>query len=249
MINRSKLVSIIFSGIILFNLSGCKKQEKIVTQNVQNNISKNDTEININSANVEELTDEGTQEEIISSNTQDVMNEVNQNMSKDEIIVNYFNMVVSDINNFVNSENIENAKGKCKEYFLTFVDFIFYDGKIKNITFSELKETTQKQVISIVQKVDSLIMKKFPDYKEDIASISGDLYNKASELLNSSKENLEDYVISKIGEEKYEIALDRIEEIKENDKETWNNIKNFGNEVYDNGKENLKSWYENFKSN
>lgn len=249
MINRSKLVSIIFSGIILFNLSGCKKQEKIVTQNVQNNISKNDTEININSTNVEELTDEGTQEEIISSNTQDVMNEVNQNMSKDEIIVNYFNMVVSDINNFVNSENIENAKGKCKEYFITFVDFIFYNGKIKNITFSELKETTQKQVISIVQKIDLLIMKKFPDYKEDIASISVDLYNKVSELLNSGKVNLEDYVISKIGEEKYEVVLNSIEKIKENDKGTWNNIKDFGNEVYNNGKETLNNWYENFKSN
>ncbi len=244
------------TGLILVNLSGCKKEDDEITKGVQASVSNTET-----LSPIEETTNiDNTSEKHVVDSTEPIDNKekpseksninssVDENLSKDEIIVNYFNEATDDINNLLSSENVSNAKAKCKEYFVTFVDFIFYDGKIKDITFSELKEGTKKQVITIVQKIDTLIMKKFPNYKETISEKSKYLYDKASDLLHSGKENVEDYIVSKVGEENYQDILDEINDIKERDKETWDNMKDFGSDVYESGKDKVKTWYESFRN-
>lgn len=256
MYNKNKLFGIMLTGLILANLTGCKKEEGKITEGVQTSISNTDivsdtikenTIDNISKENdnnpVKDIEDKN---ELIES-TANTNTNIEEKLNKDEIIVNYFNEATDDINNLLSSDNVANAKSKCKEYFITFVDFIFYDGKIKDITFAELKEETKKQVITIVQKVDTLIMKKFPNYKETINEKSKYLYDKASELLHNGKDNIGDYVESKVGEETYQNILNEIDEIKQRDKETWNDMKEFGSEVYETGKDKVKTWYEDFK--
>lgn len=255
--NKDKLISILISGLVLINMTGCNTQEGKITENVKTSLNQTtlpDQQDEIHSDSLE-IDNENSQLNInldnetvsIDKPSSEVISE-DKNYHKDEIIVNYFNEATDDINNLLNSENVTNAKVKCKEYFITFVDFIFYDGKIKDITFSELKESTKKQVITIVQKLDNLIMKKFPNYKETISEKSKYLYDQASDLLHKTEENVGDYVESKVGEEAYQDILNEIEEIKERDKETWNDMKDFGSDVYESGKDKVKTWYENFKN-
>lgn len=254
--NRDKLVGIILAELILVNLAGCKKQDGEITKSVQSSISNNETLSPIEkTTNIDDILEKNIVDSTTSIESKEQPSEnssaninIDENLSKDEIIINYFNEATNDINNLLSSDNVTNVKVKCKEYFITFVDFIFYDGKIKNVTFAELKDETKKQVINIVKKVDTLIMKKFPNYKETISGTSKDLYDKASDLLHSGSEQVEDYIISKVGEDKYQEALDSIDEIKEKDKETWDNVKEFGSEVYESGKDKVKTWYEDFKN-
>ena len=232
-------------------MTGCWN-EKINNNvaDIENDI-KTDTKINDDYVD-NSLSNQG--DSIIpSNNTDNVENEdssVTQNdaLSNDEVILNYFNDVTDEIDKIINSDNVINAKNKCKEYFITFVDFIFYDGKIKDITFSELTDKTKLEVIKIVEKLDNLIMSKFPNYKENISDTSKNLYDKASELLHSGKDKLEDYIIDKVGEDNYQSAIDSINEIKENDKEFIEDAKEFGSNVFQKGKEKVKGWYENFKN-
>lgn len=258
-IDGKNLISILISGIILINLTGCGKTKEENIENKQNQnessltIEKNDSNTLNNSNNsknnvIDKSFDDTVSDNDLVSKTNDSTDIDDSNLTSDEIVLKYFNDATEEINNMMNSENVNNVKSKCREYFIIFVDFIFYDGKIKGVTFSELKDTTKMQVITITRKLDSLIMKKFPDYKEDISSSSKYLYDKASDILNSGKENLEDYVISKIGEEKYQDVLNNIDSIKENDKETWDKVKEYGSEKIETGKEKVKEWYQNFKN-
>lgn len=259
-IDGKKLIGILVSGIILINLTGCSKTKE---ENIENKQSQNESSLTIeqndsntlnNNNNSKDNVIDKSFDDTVSDN--DVVSETNNstniddsNLTSDEIVLKYFNDAAEEINNMMNSENVNNVKSKCREYFIIFVDFIFYDGKIKGVTFSNLKDTTKMQVITITRKLDSLIMKKFPDYKEDISSSSKYLYDKASDILNSGKANLEDYVISKIGEEKYQDVLNNIDSIKENDKETLDKVKEYGSEKLESGKEKVKEWYQNFKNN
>lgn len=255
MCNKEKIVSIMLTGLILVNLTGCQNQDEKITKSVEASLNnekisesvEKTTTINTTESNNVDKTTINNKEQFNGS-ASNINTNIDENLSKDDIIINYFNAATDDINNLLSSESVTNAKVKCKEYFITFVDFIFYDGKIKDITFSELKEETKKQVITIVQKVDTLIMKKFPNYKETISEKSKSLYDKASELLHSGKENIGDYVESKVGEETYQDILNEIDDIKQRDKDTWNDMKDFGSNVYESGKDKVKNWYENFKN-
>ncbi|MCI8777725.1 MAG: hypothetical protein HFI87_01025 [Bacilli bacterium] len=254
MYNQNKLIGIILAGLLLVNLTGCINESEKITKSVTESISNADIDSDSMKNNVNNAVEKNdnnsnnVNENQSTTNGPDANLNEDENLSKDEIIINYFNEATDDINNLLSSDNVTNAKAKCKEYFITFVDFIFYDGKIKDITFSELKENTKMTIIKIVEKVDTLIMKKFPDYKETISETSKGLYEKASDVLHSGKEHLEDYIISKVGEDKYHQSLEIIDEIKEKDKETWNNMKDFGSDVYETGKDKIKTWYENFRN-
>lgn len=254
MYNKEKLIGIILTGLILINATGCKKDDGKITESVKesisNNIDNNTVKDNVDKkdSNDSSLLVPSINQSLSNETTANINSTVDETLSKDEIIVNYFNEATDDINNLLSSDNIANAKVKCKEYFITFVDFIFYGGKIKDITFSELKEGTKETVIAIVQKLDNFIMKKFPNYKETISDKSKYLYDKASELLHSGKDSINDYIETQVGDENYQKILDEINDIKERDKETWNNMKDFGSDVYETGKDKVKTWYENFKN-
>ena len=184
--------------ILIMMLCGCDNNAK----NTSNDI---DFSKGVAEHNYEKKTMENN--ELIENNKQEVDNK-NINVSKDEIILNYFNEVKHSIDEFLKSEKIENIKEACKNYFVTFVDFIFYGGQIKGVTFNELTNETKIKVINLTRKIDELIMTKFPDYKETISVESKKLFESVCNLLDEGKDGVENFIIEKIGEEKYSDILD-----------------------------------------
>ena len=141
-IDGKNLISILISGIILINLTGCGKTKEENIENKQNQnessltIEKNDSNTLNNSNNSNDNVIDKSFDDTVSDN--DLVSETNNstdiddsNLTSDEIVLKYFNDATEEINNMMNSENVNNVKSKCREYFIIFVDFIFYDGKIK----------------------------------------------------------------------------------------------------------------------
>lgn len=114
--------------------------------------------------------------------------------NEDEFI-NYMKSVFSDIKNSLsNKELSDKDKEKIKNTFIMISDFIFYDGEIKGMKFSELSDKTKKEVLKAYINLDSLIEKNFPNYKEEIKSSSKKQYNnlkgKAIKMLNKHKDEI-----------------------------------------------------------
>ena len=74
-------------------------------------------------------------------------------------------------------------KEKFKEYFITVVDFIFYDKRVCGYTFNELSGSAKAKIIGIALKIDSKIEEYIPNYKESISSTSSSIYNNVKEKL------------------------------------------------------------------
>ena len=83
----------------------------------------------------------------------------------------------------VNNNSWDDVRDKAKEYFITIVDFIFYDGKIKGHTFNDLSSTAKLKIISIALKIDNKIEEYIPGYKETISSNGSKIYNNVKEKL------------------------------------------------------------------
>ena len=90
--------------------------------------------------------------------------------NKENEIFKFFNEKKEELKEALNSENVEKFKDKGKELFITLVDFIFYDGKIKGVTYDELNEAARKQLFEDLCTIDEFICKYIPDYKENIGS-------------------------------------------------------------------------------
>lgn len=108
-------------------------------------------------------TAQSTTNEITEKKTTKTTTVVTKTLNKDEEILNYIN---------TNNDKYSNSTDKksVKEYFCTLVDFIFYGGKINNISFTELSDSAKEKVIYLTLKIDSIIDKNIPGYKEELSS-------------------------------------------------------------------------------
>ena len=126
-----------------------------------------------------------------------------QNLSKDSLFENRKKYYLTSINGFFNNkkrnessnrkndeikEYISNVdtdkiKSKGKDIFVTFVDFVFYDGEIKGITFNDLSEGMKEQLYNDFCTIDGLICMYIPDYKENIS----DKYSKVKDFRNNRR--------------------------------------------------------------
>lgn len=109
----------------------------------------------------------------IKSNT-----EYNDDVNENSVIQYFDNM-----NNEINESNFEKCKTKFKDYFITGVDFIFYDKEIKGYTFDELSNEAKLKVIAILIKIDNKIEKYAPGYKESISNTGSRIYTDIKERL------------------------------------------------------------------
>lgn len=239
MINRNKLIKNVVLVVTLLIFCGCQSDKLAIEETLKSNNS-------INTDNIESTKEIELTQNLNESVMDDVNKEKNE-LSKDEIVLNYFNETRSNIAEFLKSEKIEKSKEICKSYFVTFIDFIFYNGQIKGITFKELTAEAKIKVINFTKEIDELIMTKFPDYKETVSSESKKLFEGVCNLLETGKEEIENFVIEKIGEQKYSEILSSINSLKEDGKEVFNDIKDSSVELYDSSKQKVKDWYENFR--
>lgn len=254
-INTKKLIYILLSSFIVVSIVGCSKTDSSL------NNSYNQGNENIPESKEESV--DNSQEIIIESNEDDKSNSSDETNNKtidndnqnnttiysnnDEIAIQTFSNVNNEIDNVLNSENIENAKEKAKGTFITIVDFIFYDSEINGVTFDELTNEGKQKILELANKIDTKIENKFPNYKETISDTTKKAFNKASELIKKGAYNLNEFSKEKLGEENYNAIIDAKDEFIDYTKQAIDIIGDVGSNIFENGKEYIKNWYENLK--
>ena len=167
-------------------------------------------------------------------------NETISTSTTDKDIVTYFTNLDNNLDNYNQDKSIGK---KIKEGFITVVDFLFYDGKIKGKTFDDLSNTTKIKVLQIAFSIDEKMDKYFPGYKEEISTTSKSIYtsvkSKATELYLNITTN-----ICENDPTTCQTAKEGLSDLKESFSLTWDFIKDTGTT----GLKKLKEWYEIWKT-
>ena len=254
-INTKKLIYVLLSGFIIISIVGCSKNDSNLNNSYNQNsenIPKNKEEyLDNNQKNITESKEDNksntsneSNDKIQDNNTQ---NNTTTYSNNDEIAIQTFSNINNEIDSVLNSENIENAKEKAKGTFITIVDFIFYDSEINGVTFDELTNEGKQKVLELANKIDTKIENKFPNYKETISDTTKKAFNKASELIKKGAYNLSEFSKEKLGEENYNAIIDAKDEFIDYTKQAIDIIGDVGSNIFENGKEYIKNWYENLK--
>lgn len=181
---------------------------------------------------------------------------LNDNENKDAIKNDNYNekdnIVIDELNNTLKnieeSTQDENFKDKASSTFISIVDFLFYDGTIKGISFDELTEKGKEKVLEISSKIDVKLEEKCPGYKEKISNSTSKTYQKASKIIKKGAKNINDFAKSALGDENYQAIIDAKDELAKYSKEALNYVTGAGSKVFNNTKEKLNEWYQNFKN-
>ena len=168
----------------------------------------------------------------ITSDKINITNEKTENKNADEEIIAYMKETEGYFNDMSLQEEI-------KVRFIAIVDFLFYNGTIKNYTLNDLSSKAKLQVLKIALSIDNKIENYIPGYKESITSTTGKVYTgiktKIIEVYLNTTTKICNYDRSLC-----EAAKNDFQEIKENFSITWNVIK----DLITSGTDNLKEWYE-----
>lgn len=229
--NKKRILILIASIIVLLSIIGVSfffiknkynELEKLEINSSEKNNTKNNT------SNNKAVKNEQEKEENDNSST-------NVDKMFEEEIVNYF----EDNYNGINSNAWDSVKDKAKEYFITIVDFIFYNGEIKGYTFNDLSSTTKLKIISIALKIDHKIEKHIPGYKDTISSNGSKIYNNVKERLVTLYLDIS-AEICKNHENDCDTAKEIFKDIKDNCRIGWDFVK----KLVSSGTSKLKEWYE-----
>lgn len=126
-------------------------------------------------------------------------------------------------------------KENAKEYFIRLVDFIFYDKDINGVYFKDLTNKAKLKVISLTLKLDGIIEKYYPNYKDEIS----DSYKGAkAKLVALYLDNTSTYCENH--DDVCKQAKSDFAEMKKSLNITWDIIKS----ITDAGVSKLKKWYE-----
>lgn len=181
---------------------------------------------------------------------------LNDNENKDTIKNDNYNekdnIVIDELNNTLNniekSTRDENFKDKASSTFISIVDFLFYDGTIKGISFDELTEKGKEKVLEISSKIDVKLEEKCPGYKEKISNSTSKAYQKASKIIKKGAKNINAFAKNALGDDNYQAIIDAKDELVKYSKESLNYVTGAGSKVFNNTKEKLNEWYQNFKN-
>ena len=214
----------------------------------ENNMPKNDLE----NENVNEIKEEtkGKEiyEEVPKKNNEAIKNEITKPSlsNKDNTIINEMDNTLSSIDAESSSSNFSD---KAKATFITIVDFLFYDGTIKGITFNELTDDGKQKVLEIANKIDVKLEEVSPGYKDKISSTTSNAYNKASEIIKNGAGSLNNFAKEKLGDENYNSIIDAKDELVKYSKNALNLVGSAGSKLFSSTKDKLNDWYQNFKNN
>ena len=158
----------------------------------------------------------------------------------DSEVLEYFSKMGNSVRESFDSDELLD---KGKSYFIYCVDFLFYDGEIGGIKFNDLTDSAKQQLLRDISTIDSLICTKYPNYKADIKEGYGKAYNKASEVIKSGSENINEFSRDKLGEDNY----NKMREYKDLFIDTafgdWDDFV----DIVGKGKQKVKDWYEGLK--
>ena len=183
-----------------------------------------------------------------------------ENTNDDEVIVYTFRdiEVINAIENVDQNvdklleKSAQDDKGDIKDkvsgIFITLVDFVFYDGEIKGITFDELTENGKAKVLDLINNIDQKIEKHFPKYKESISITASNALKKASELIKNGAKNVKDFAKEKLGDMYYQDIIDAKDEFVKYTSNAIDFIKDFSSTLFSDIKDKFNEWYDNFKN-
>lgn len=235
--NKKIIIIGIVSGIALL-LIGCligityaNKKNEEVKEEIKEKEDNNKEEIKID----RKLNDNENKDAIKNDNYNE----------KDNIVIDELN---NTLNNIEKSTQDENFKDKASSTFISIVDFLFYDGTIKGISFDELTEKGKEKVLEISSKIDVKLEEKCPGYKEKISNSTSKAYQKASKIIKKGAKNINDFAKNALGDENYQAIIDAKDELVKYSKESLNYVTGAGSKVFNNTKEKLNEWYQNFKN-
>lgn len=232
-------------GLVYSNRDVIFKENNISNEN---NMPKNDLE----NENVNEIKEEtkGKEiyEEVPKKNNEAIKNEITK-----PSLSNKDNTIINEMDNTLNSIDAEssssNFSDKAKATFISIVDFLFYDGTIKGVTFNELTDAGKQKVLELANKIDVKLEEKAPGYKDKISSSTSSAYNKASEVIKNGASSLNNFAKEKLGDENYNSIIDAKDELVKYSKNALNLVGSAGSKLFSSTKDKLNDWYQNFKNN
>lgn len=168
-----------------------------------------------------------------SSTASSTLEQENQEETLDTEEFDYFDQAKKEIKELIESEQVEQAKEKGKEYFITGVDFIFYDKEMNGVTFDDLTEEGKKVTLENLEAIDGWIMEIAPDYKDKIS----EKYQVVKDFVSTTYYDVLESIKESLGEENYSAIREKKNEIKES-------ITNTKDKVL----EKVSDWYQNFKN-
>lgn len=277
-LNKKRIYLLALAGFVLINTVGCGKQtlepyfdnsfavENQIMQSDDINQKNNNMVENNQNQNLEKIIGDDvkdkysvdnnvrvdtndTETEDNSHNTEIISNNDVTYSEEDNVIIEEFNQVKNKVVEFLNSEEVDNARDKAKGVFISVVDFLFYDGEINGVKFDDLTDDGKQKVLELATNIDSYIVKKFPTYKEDISETAKTAYTKASDLIKKGANNIKDFSKEQLGEENYNAIVDAKDELVEYTKEAAEVVGNISSKLWSNAKEKIKNWYEGFREN
>ena len=167
-----------------------------------------------------------------SSTASSNLEQENQEETLDTEEFDYFDQAKKEIKELIESEQVEQAKEKGKEYFITGVDFIFYDKEMNGVTFDDLTEEGKKVTLENLETIDGWIMEIAPDYKDKIS----EKYQVVKDFVSTTYYDVLESIKESLGEENYSAIKEKKNKIKES-------ITNPKDKVL----EKVSDWYQNFK--
>lgn len=259
---NSKIISIFMASIVLVgcstkntvknddNLSSSEIITELSTPNNEVVESTTSSIVNESKITTPSYSEKEVKEETTTIDTKKVEEKKpNELTNNDNIVLNEVGSLKNSISKAINSDTASEIKEDCKQAFITLVDFIFYDGEIKGIKFDDLSTAAKQELLNEATQIDNIIMKKFPNYKEEISEKTSNAYNKASELIKKGANNIKDFAKDKLGQENYNKIKDFKDKIKSSASDVWDETKNDVKEIAGKAKDKVKNWYENFKNN
>lgn len=249
-INKKKVLSIVLTGFVLLSLTGCANKlnetvpketnETPVVENVDSSVKQEDNVVESGGTLTDSYVTETTQEEVPIISQNEVMTE--------EETINYFERIETKINEYANSDSFANVKDKASSLFITTIDFIFYGGEIKGVTFESLSNSAKLKILNIARRIDTTIMTKWPTYKEDVKTTSGKVFDSVTTKIGEGINYVDGKLNDKLGEESYSDLKDSASQAVDEIKDVATGIYEAGKDVATSAKEKVKSWYEDYRN-
>jgi hypothetical protein len=215
-------------------------KENTTTSNpTSNSTSNNTTSKNTTSTNATTTTSQTNTTTSSNTSTDNTLS------TKDTTVLNSLNETLNIIES---SKSGSTFTKSAKATFINIVDFLFYDGTIKGITFKELTDNGKQKVLEVANKIDNAIEKKSPGYKENISDKVSNAYKNASLLIKKGASNLDVFLNSKLDDADYNSIIYAKDELITYTKNAVSFITDAGSSLFKTSKNKLSKWYQNYKN-
>ena len=141
----------------------------------------------------------------------------------------YFSSDVLEIEELIDTNQLNGASSKAKEIFVRGAHFIFYDGKISGVTFDELAEQGREITMNNLETLGKIVDSVVPGWREELS----EKYQVVNGFVNSVYLSGLDQIREYLGDKNYQ-ALGEIKDQVLGDM----------TDTFEGAREHVKSWYE-----